>query len=318
MLKDLASGVFARQPDPEALHQRGLAMRESGRTKEARDDLVRAAELAPDQAEWLFDAAAACYALGDHQLALEYCERARRIAPGLSGPSGLQAQINLGGEHYTEVLARVFEQLRPRTYVEIGIFQGQSLQLAKPPTIAIGIDPEPRLARAPAANHRIFAETSDAFFAGRDLIAELGGVPVDLAFIDGMHHFEHALRDFTNLERFCTRRSVILIHDCYPLDRETAERIQPPGFWSGDVWRLIVLLKKYRPDLAIDTIGAPPTGLGVVRNLDPGSRVLQENYSRLCDEFLCLDYSCLDRDKPQELNLFPNDPEKIRALLGGS
>ena len=88
-------------------------------------------------------------------------------------------------------------------------------------------DPEPRLARPPAANHKIFAQTSDAFFASHDLGSELGGVPVDLAFIDGMHHFEYALRDFTNLERFCTRVSVILIHDCYPFDRETAERIPP-------------------------------------------------------------------------------------------
>ena len=318
MLKDLASGVFARQPGPEALHQRGLAMRKSGRTKKARDDLVRAAEMAPNQAEWLFDAAAACYAHGDHRLALEYCKRTRQIAPALSAPCQLQAQIILGGERYTKVLARVFEQLRPRTYVEIGISRGESLQLAKPPAIAIGIDPEPMLSRPPAANHRIFAETSDAFFAGHDLGAELGGVPVDLAFIDGMHHFEFALRDFINLERACARESVILIHDCYPLDRETAERIQPPGFWSGDVWRLIVLLKKYRPGLAIHTIGTPPTGLAMVRNLEPDSRVLQENFERLCEEFLALDYSYLDQDKDKKLNLFPNDPEKIRILLGGS
>ena len=169
-----------------------------------------------------------------------------------------------------------------------------------------------------AAFEEMFAETSDAFFAGHDLIAELGGMPVDLAFIDGMHHFEYALRDFANLERCCTPRSVILIHDCYPLDRLSAERIPNAVFWSGDIWRLIVLLKKYRPDLAVDTIGAPPTGLGMVRNLDPGSRLLQENHGRLCEEFLALDYAYLDQDKSIKLNLFPNDPEKIRTLLGGS
>jgi hypothetical protein len=32
------------------------------------------------------------------------------------------------------------------------------------------------------------------------------------------------LRDFANLERHCTRNSIILIHDCYPLDRESARR----------------------------------------------------------------------------------------------
>jgi hypothetical protein len=161
----------------------------------------------------------------------------------------------------------------------------------------------------------MFAQTSDAFFAGHDLSAELDGLPVDLAFIDGMHHFEHALRDFANLERYCARSSTILIHDCYPLDRETAERDRRPFFWSGDIWRLIVLLKKYRPDLTIHTIGTPPTGLGMVRSLDPGSRYLLDHYHQLCEEFLALDYSYLEGDEAAKLNLFPNDWEKVGALL---
>lgn len=231
-------------------------------------------------------------------------------------PAGAVARPGeVGGEHYLAVLARIFERLKPRTYVEVGVFVGRSLQLARPPTLAIGIDPEPRLPVPPAANHRIFSETSDDFFARHDLRAEFDGLPVDLAFIDGMHHFECALRDFANLERACTRNSTILIHDCYPRDRATAERTQQQTFWSGDVWRIVVLLKKYRPDLAIDVVAAPPTGLGVVRNLDPDSRYLSEHHDRLCEEFLALDYSHLDRNKAQALNLAPNTPEKIRALL---
>ena len=292
VLKDVAAAVFAPRADG-------------------------AAKLAPSEAQMLYDTALACHARGETGPALEYCERALRLDPLLAEASDLKAQIILGGERYTKVLERIFEQLRPRTYVEIGVSQGGTLQLARPPTIAIGIDPEPMLKRPLAANHRIFAETSDAFFAGHDLGAELGGVPVDLAFIDGMHHFEFALRDFINLERACSRESTILIHDCYPLDRVSAERTRHGLFWSGDIWRLIVLLKKHRPDLSVHTIGAPPTGLAVVRRLDPGSRVLQENYGRLCEEALALDYAILDEEKPRKLNLFPNDPGKIRTLLGG-
>jgi len=317
MLLGLLKGLVAGRPgSAEALHSRGIEMRLAGRMQEARSDLVRAVEMAPGKALWLYDAAVTCHALGENRLAAEFCERARNIAPEFGEAGILQAQIILGGERYHKVLAHIFGVLKPRTYVEIGVFEGQTLQLATPPTFAIGIDPVPRLKRAPLPNHRIFEETSDAFFAGYDLRAELGGLPVDLAFIDGMHHFEYALRDFINLERYCARDSVILVHDCYPLDRQTAERVQPLGFWSGDVWRLIVLLKKYRPDLAIDTIGTAPTGIGVIRNLDPDSRVLQVEYARLCEEFLALDYAYLDPGKAQKLNLFPNDPEKIRALLG--
>ena len=90
-----------------------------------------------------------------------------------------------------------------------------------------------------------------------------------MAFIDGMHHFEYALRDFINIEPLCRTGSVVFIHDCYPIDARSAERDQVTAFWSGDIWRLLVLLKKYRPDLAIHTLGTPPTGLGLITRLDP-------------------------------------------------
>jgi tetratricopeptide (TPR) repeat protein len=313
---EILTVLLERKPDcVPALMLRGVAKRQAGRVHQALADFSRAEGLDPSDAHCLFELAASWYALGNHRLALEYCERGRRIDPESTMLFALMAQIKLGGEFYSEVIARILDHVKPRTYVEIGVFRGDSLRLAKPPMLAVGIDPEPQLTAPLAANHRVFAETSDAFFACHDLRAELGGLPVDLAFIDGMHHFEFALRDFANIERHCTRDSIILIHDCYPLDQESAGRAPRTVNWSGDIWRLIVLLKKYRPDLAINTIGTPPTGLGLVRNLDPNSRLLIEHHDRLREEFLALDYSYLDGDMPAKLNLIPNQWEKIRALL---
>lgn len=317
-IRALATLLESKPNCVEALILCGTVKRSVGRAREGLVELTRASALAPDNASCLYEIALACYTLGDERLAFEYCDRARQVAPEFVEPRWLQAQITLGSEYYFDVLKRIHAHLMPRTYVEVGVFRGESLKLATPPTQAIGIDPEPQLVFPLAENHRLFAETSDAFFASRDLCAEFGGMPVDLAFIDGMHHFEFALRDFANLERYCTRGSTVLIHDCYPLDRETSRRGGSPPFWSGDIWRLIVLLKKYRTDLAVHTIGAPPTGLGLVRNLDPGSRFLSENHDQLCQEFLALDYSYLDDDKSGKLNLVTNDWERIRALLGAS
>jgi hypothetical protein len=226
-----------------------------------------------------------------------------------------QALQRFPGEDYFHLLRRIHDLLKPRTYLEIGVAQGDSLRQVKAPTLAIGIDPEPQLAAPLEPNQRVFAETSDAFFAGHDVRAELGGQPLDLAFIDGMHHFEFAMRDFANVESLCTPQSTILIHDTYPLDRATAERERQRLFWSGDIWRLVVLLKKYRPELAIHTIATAPTGLTVVRNLDPGSRLIFERHDELCREFLALDYASIEHDMADKLNLFPNDWARVRALL---
>jgi hypothetical protein len=258
----------------------------------------------------------AAHMAGDIDAAVRNCERALELAPEFDPAHELLFRMFLHGEPYFEVLARIHAHLKPRTYVEIGVEYGQSLRRVPPGTRAIGIDPEPRLAEPPPPHVRVFAEKSDDFFARHDLRAELGGLPVDLAFIDGMHHFEYALRDFMNLERYCTPQSTIVLDDCFPHDRRTAERERVVEFWSGDVWKVVVLLKSYRPDLAIHIIAAPPTGVCVVRNLDPASRFLAEHHERLCAELMALDYSYLDTDRGGKLNLFPNDWEKVRALLG--
>jgi tetratricopeptide (TPR) repeat protein len=320
LLKDIFGGNARARDERSALanehQQRGMANRSAGRLQEAFADFRRAAELAPDDTNCLYSLAEAAYLAGRPALALEYCGQLRRMAPQLDATDMLQAQITFPGEHYFQVLKRILEAARPRTYLEIGVAQGDSLRLVKAPTLAIGVDPEPQISAPLAANQRVFAETSDAFFASHDVRAELGGLPIDLAFIDGMHHFEFALRDFANVERLATPQSTILIHDVYPLDRVTAERERRRNFWSGDIWRLIVLLKKVRPDLSVHTIATAPTGLALVRNLDPGSRLLFERHDALCREFLALDYSWLEGDMAGKLNLFPNDWVKIRALLG--
>jgi hypothetical protein len=199
--------------------------------------------------------------------------------------------------------------------VEIGVATGKSLTLVRPETRALGVDPDPAIQYALSPNTRVFKETSDAFFAGHDVRAELGGLEVELAFIDGLHCFDYALRDFINLERLCGRGATILVHDCFPLDRVSAQRERKSGFWSGDVWRLVVLLKKHRPDLRIHTIAAPPTGLVVIRGLDPSSRALADNLERLIEEFLRLDYAYLREGREEKLNLIANDWARVRELL---
>jgi hypothetical protein len=189
------------------------------------------------------------------------------------------------------------------------------LKLVGPQTLALGIDPEPRVSFTLSANQKVFAQTSDEFFARIDVPALLGGQPLDMAFIDGMHHFEYALRDFVNIEPLCRPDSLIFIHDCYPIDARSAEREQRTGFWSGDIWRLIVLLKKYRPDLSIHTIGTPPTGLGLVTRLDPTSTVLRSRLPELIAEGLALDFSAIAPRRAQALNLLPYHWPDVRQLL---
>jgi Methyltransferase domain len=252
--------------------------------------------------------------LGRSEQALALARRAVEFADYTKAYS-LIARMTLPGEDYVQVLERIHRHLRPRGYIEIGVCRGDSFAKVLPETAAIGIDPQPQLERPSPANHKVFAETSDHFFAHHDPLAELGNRNVDMAFIDGMHHFEFAFRDFVSLERICTRESVILVHDCYPLDARTAARERVTRFWSGDIWRLVLLLRRHRPDLVIHTIGAAPTGLGIILNLDPQSCVLASRIDELIEEYLALDFSVLAGRQAKMLGLCRNDWPVIRDLL---
>ena len=308
--------LHARHPDqPRANYLHGVALAMLGDRSAAHERFVRAAQLAPSDSALQCYAAAACIEQGQRAEAARYCRAALAADPQCRPAYDLLASAELPGEHYLKLLARIHAHLRPSTYVEIGIFAGASFRLALPPTIAIGIDPAPQFEAPPSPSHRIFRQTSDSFFADRDLVQELGGRLVDLALIDGMHHFEFVLRDFLNLERHCAPDATILVHDCFPLDEISAARERTTAFWSGDVWRALLALKKWRPDLALHTVGAPPTGLGVIGNLDPASRVLAENLDRICAEFFAVAYETIAGRKSEALNLVPNEWRDVQALL---
>jgi Methyltransferase domain len=225
-----------------------------------------------------------------------------------------ESKRRLPGPPYYKVLRWIHEALRPANYVEIGIRKGFSLAMALPGTPRIGIDPAPALAKE-LPDTRTYVLTSDEFFARHDL-GELVSGPVELAFIDGLHLFEQVLRDFINLERYAASDSVILLHDCLPFDDRTSSREQTTEFYSGDVWKAALALMRVRPDLEMATVRTAPTGLTMVRGLDPESRVLQRDLPELEAAYreLGFDYYLAHRDEmPPEL---PPDEREVGAWLG--
>lgn len=146
------------------------------------------------------------------------------------------------------MLRRAHEALPPPAYIEIGVDEGNTLRLALPGTQVIGIDPCPRLTVPARANTRIFQMTSDEYFANNS------PPMAQMAFIDGMHQFDSALRDFQHLERTMDPTGTIFVHDVVPLDERTATRERKTALWSGDVWRFLLILRDHRPDLRVEVL----------------------------------------------------------------
>jgi hypothetical protein len=217
------------------------------------------------------------------------------------------ATVQMPGDFYYAWLDRFYTATAPETVIEIGVFDGASLARVRPPTLAIGVDPNPNVSHPLTAETHIFPETSDAFFARHGPDALLAGHPLGIGFIDGLRLYEQALKDFINLERYCGPRSVILFHNTIPLDEATQDRARETQFHTGDVWKTVLCLKHYRPDLDIFTIPTPWTGLTVVTGLDPTSRVLADRYEEAVAQFIDTPFSAVESNRESALNIIPNN-----------
>jgi len=200
-----------------------------------------------------------------------------------------------------ELLQGLHEVLRPRTYFEIGVRQGYSLRFSRAPTVAV--DPFYDIKAEVLCDLHLVRTTSDEFFARPHPFAHFKQPRIDLAFIDGMHLSEFALRDLCNTEKYCHAGSVIILDDMLPRNEEQAGRGRvgkaATGAWAGDVFKIIDSLRRLRPDLVLLELDTEPTGTLMVLLPDPGNTALDGAYDALVRDYVTPD--------PQEI------PEWVRT-----
>lgn len=198
-----------------------------------------------------------------------------------------ESHKRLPGPPYQKVLKWVHQILQPSLYLEIGVSRGDSLKRTLPTTKLIGIDPSTKWTEEWTAHPRanIFNMTSDEFFERVQAGAIPGVQGFSLAFIDGLHTYDQALRDFVHLEKISSPESVIMFHDCIPLDEISASNPRASAFYTGDVWKTLLIIARSRPDLRIGIVPTWPSGLVLITGLNSKSDLLQEKYSTLIDQY---------------------------------
>lgn len=205
---------------------------------------------------------------------------------------------------YLHYLRRLHEANKSGVYCEIGINHGDSLRLGNEARLSIGVDPLPRIAAGSFEKSPfiIIKETSDRFFIDH-APGLLNDSKIDFTFIDGLHIFEFALRDFIGAEHFSNSGGSILIHDVLPRTEFEAARMRITRSWTGDVWRLIYVLKRFRPGLKLRVIDAQPTGLAMISGLDPDSHILMDQYDEVVRFGLALSSSEMMRSRDEILGV---------------
>lgn len=225
---------------------------------------------------------------------------------------------------YLHFLQRLHNERRPKLYFEIGVDTGQSLSLARCPSI--GVDPGYVVTAPLHTNARLIRKTSDKFFEDKASADTLLKGGIDLAFIDGMHAAEYVLRDFINVEKRCNPNSIVVFDDVLPEQMAMIDPRREFNAWTGDVYKIVPILRRYRPDLDIGVfnafIGPYRKGIAVVSNLDPKNTILDGAYDAIKSDILGSQYDVESIEQLEDMmaasacadfDRFLNTPDVLNA-----
>lgn len=261
-----------------------------------------------DAADWLADSFVAESQTGQ---GIAFFRRMLKIHPGWSVLYRGLCRLTFPGDDHIRLLRALHAHVRPEFYLEIGVSKGVSIAVARPSTDAVGVDPAPQITQRLPSNISIYTETSDAFFKAYETRPRFAKRKIDMAFIDGLHLFEQTLRDFINVEKRATVKGLIAIHDCVPFDEIASGRDYHAPYWVGDVWKCLAVLMDHRPDLKIEIVGAPPSGLVLVSKLNPDSRILENNFDALVRDYGPLRFADWETKYMGRIHIIPSDAEAI-------
>jgi hypothetical protein len=218
--------------------------------------------------------------------------RALALQPGRDSARTQLARSLMPGGAYTELIERLLRWRTPKVYLEIGIRQGRTLALAKPPTLAIGVEKKPDIRYRFEAPTRIY-EVDPLEFLGSDRIAKLAGRNrFDIAMIRSPRSFEEAYDTFVALEAISGKDSILMLHGTLAPDPVAGARERNSNFWVGDLWKLVPCLLEKRPELGIFTVPVFPVGITIVAGLKKRNTRLARNRDANIAEFI-------DRELPE-------------------
>jgi len=177
-----------------------------------------------------------------------------------------------------------------RAYLEIGLATGTTLESVEAP-LRWGVDPRPQfdVRRLPPGVH-VHVGTSDEFFEQ----LPFQETQFDLVFLDGLHTFRQTYRDLINSFRLFPK-AIILMDDVVPVDEASAipdydaaikahRRLglsRSPHIWQGDVFRVLLTLRSYHPELKYCTIEGPHNPQALIWNSQDSTRVEGKGDSEL-------------------------------------
>jgi predicted O-methyltransferase YrrM len=157
--------------------------------------------------------------------------------------------------HHSDFIAILANLYKPKTYVELGLYEGETMSKVLPYIgNGYGVDmiSKPALENLKSFSKlKIIYTTTNKFF-------ESFNDGIDMAFIDADHCYDSVVVDFENVYNRLNPGGIIILHDTDP----ESNHLINPGY-CGDSYKMVNYLES-RSDLNCTTFPLTEAGLTIV------------------------------------------------------
>lgn len=177
--------------------------------------------------------------------------------------------INKMTMHHSEFIGYIANIYKPNTYVELGLYHGETLKKVIPHArklYGVDINQNNDIEHIKDNNSNVILsyEKTDVFF-------EKFNEGIDMAFIDADHCVKSALKDFENVFKLLNDNGIILMHDTDP----EFDYLIDPGY-CGDSYKIVDLFKNDNR-LNIITLPVSEAGLSLITKKNNTRKQLRSN-----------------------------------------
>ena len=196
----------------------------------------------------------------------------------------IQPMLNQEGLHNNKIIAHLDSQQEP-DYVFCQI--GNSKAISHSSGTSFVISPLLKISsnQIGTKTEVNFYQKHTAEFFEVDSSSVFANQKIDLAVIDGPKKPKKLLRDFLDLEAHSNQTGKILVPHILSNKNHQQDKVET-------LWKMVVMLQKFRKDLSFTFLNSNPSGLLIISNLDPSFKQknkgtynkLLNNVNKISDE----------------------------------
>jgi tetratricopeptide (TPR) repeat protein len=227
---------------------------------------------------------------------------------------GALAQAKFPDEDIGSILSYLHSHSKFQSYLEIVNWdQDIGNSLAKTNTTTISISHQTLKI---STSNRYFFKAHPNLFFNKVNLSDIIQSKLGMIYIASDNDLPQFLIALIYLSDYITPKTIICVKNTYPLDGITSSERKYTSFWTGNIWKLVPVLKEFFPSINIKTLKAFPAGVSIMNNFDAtAGKILRCNFPEIINYADSLHYDDFYYRQDEVLNAKDSKHNELLEFL---